>query len=48
MKMNTGKVKQYIITGCIPPLEIRCDLWSLQMKAVRDLGYCKAALVTTC
>lgn len=44
MKMNTGQVKQYVITGCIPPLVIRCDPWSLQMEAVRDLGYCKATL----
>lgn len=44
MKMNTGQVKQYVITGCIPPLVIRCDLCSLQMEAVRDLGYCKATL----
>lgn len=25
-------------------LVIRCDLWSLQMEAVRDAGYCKATL----
>lgn len=42
--MNTGQVKQYVITGCIPPRVIRCDLWSLQMEAVRDVGYCKATL----
>ena len=37
------QVKQYIITGCIPPL-VMCDLWSLPMKAVRDMGYRKATL----
>ena len=43
-KTNTVQVKEYITRGCIPPSAIRCDLWSLQMKAARDLGYLKDSL----
>lgn len=43
-KMNTVQVKEYITRGCIPPLAVRCDLWPLQRKAARGLGYLKDSL----